>query len=232
MRHIKLEQLEELDYGREEAFKSLRTNLKFCGDQVKKILVTSCVAGEGKSTISFNLAKAFAEDERNVAYVDCDLRKSVMMGRLGIRETNGQEIYGLSHYLSGQVKLDEVMCETQIEGLYMILAGPEVPNPTELLGNMYFEHMLAQLTEQMDYVILDAPPLGAVIDAAILATGCDGAILVIENNKISYRLALKVKQQLMKTGCRILGSVLNKVNLNKSYYRKYYRDYYNDYYGS
>ena len=153
---INLEKLEELDYARNEAFKSLRTNLSFCGADIKKILLTSCTPNEGKSTVSFYLAKALADDGKKVIFIDADLRKSVLMGRLGVKAEGNKTIKGLSHYLTKQASLEEVICETNVEGLMMIFSGPVTPNPTELLGNAYMEEAMQALTEIADYVIFMA----------------------------------------------------------------------------
>lgn len=228
---INLEKVEELDYARNEAFKSLRTNLMFCGDDIRKILLTSCTPNEGKSTVSFYLAKALAEDGKKVVLIDADLRKSVLMGRLGAKAEEKQEIKGLSHYLSGQAILEDVTCKTDTEGLFLVFSGPVTPNPTELLGNKYFERMLMSFENQADYIIIDAPPLGSVIDAAILTKVCDGSVMVIENNRISYRLAQNVKKQLEQTNCKVLGAILNKVDIEKGYYQGYYQGYYKKYRG-
>ena len=232
---INLEKLEELDYARNEAFKSLRTNLSFCGADIKKILLTSCTPNEGKSTVSFYLAKALADDGKKVIFIDADLRKSVLIGRLGVKSEESKKIKGLSHYLTKQASLDEVICETNVPGLMMIFSGPVTPNPTELLGNVYMEKAMQELTEIADYVIVDAPPLGSVIDALILTKFCDGSVMVIENNQISYHLAQNVKKQLMQGGCPILGAILNKIDASgKGYYNGYYKKYYGRYgkYGS
>lgn len=229
MNNIKLEKIENLDYARNEAFKSLRTNLMFCGDDVRKILLTSSTPNEGKSTVSFYLAKALAEDGKKVVLIDADLRKSVLIGRLGAKTAEKKAIKGLSHYLSGQATLDEITCETDIEGFFIVFSGPATPNPTELIGNKYFKKALTSFENKVDYIIIDAPPLGSVIDAAILTKVCDGAILVIENNRISYRLAQNVKKQLEQTDCKLLGAILNKVDVEKGYYQGYYRKYYGGY---
>lgn len=227
---IQLEKVEKLDYARNEAFKSLRTNLMFCGEDIRKILMTSCTQNEGKSTVSFYLAMALAEDGKKVVLIDADLRKSVLIGRLGVTKCE-KEIRGLSHYLSGQDELEDVICQTDIEGLHIIFSGPSTPNPTELLGNRYFDCMLSELSERFDYVIIDAPPLGSVIDAAVLARVCDGSILIVESNHISYRAAQNVKKQLEQANCKVLGAILNKVEMQKGYYKGYYRGYYKKYYG-
>ena len=234
MNNVKFEKLKKLEYGINEAYKTLRTNLSFCGDNVKTILLTSCTPNEGKSVVSLRLAQALAEDGKKVILIDADLRKSVFVGRYGV--TSDKPIKGLSHYLTGQAELDDVICETDIENMYTIFSGPVTPNPTELLGNHYFGKMIAVLRPKYDYIILDTPPLGSVIDTAIITKICDGAILVIESNVISYRFAQDVKKQLDMADCQILGAILNKVDThNKGKYRGYYKSYgyrsYNRYYG-
>lgn len=225
MNKIKFGKLEKLEYSINEAYKTLRTNLSFCGDDIKVILLTSCTPNEGKSTVAVRLSQALAEDNKKVMLIDADLRKSVLIGRHGI--TSEKTIKGLSHLLSGQAKYEDVACETDIENFDMIFAGPSTPNPTELLGNHYFEDMMERLRGEYDYVIIDAPPLGSVIDAAILTKYCDGAIMVIENNVISYKFAQDVKKQLEMTECKIIGVILNKVDTHsKGYYSGYYKGYY------
>ena len=114
----------------------------------------------------------------------------------------------------------------------VIFAGPSTPNPAELLGNAKFEEMLCGAREHYDYVLIDSPPLGSVIDAAIIARNVDGAVIVVESGVISYKMVQKVKGQLEKSGCRILGAVLNKVNQeSKGYYSGYYSKYYGKYSG-
>lgn len=226
MRIVSLKNDEPLDYEINEAYKSLRTNIRFCGDNIQTIMLTCCTPNEGKSTVSFNLAKALAEDGKKVLLLDADMRRSVLLGRLVATEKNNERIFGLSHFLTGQSELGEVLCVTDVSGLYVIFAGPGVPNPTELLGNDYFMQLMKAAKKEFDYIIIDAPPLGSVIDAAILTRVCDGAIMVIECNAISYRMGQTIKKQLAQTGVRILGAILNKVDLNKGgYYQGYYRRY-------
>jgi capsular exopolysaccharide synthesis family protein len=105
------------------------------------------------------------------------------------------------------------------------------PNPSELLGGEKFTDLIKKLSEEYDYVIIDTPPLGSVIDSAVIAKVCNGMILVIEANNISYKFAQKVKQQLEMTGCPILGAVLNKVDISEKGYGKYYGKYYGHEYG-
>ena len=138
----------------------------------------------------------------------------------------------MSHYLTGQAKLEEVVYQTNVAHLDIIFAGRTTPNPTELLGNKYFDRLIAFAREQYDVILIDTPPLGSVIDTAIIAPKCDGVVLVVEANKCSYHFVQDIRKQLEITDCRILGVVLNKVKVEKSgYYNRYYKGgYYKGYY--
>lgn len=222
MSRVTFSKRRQLDYRSNESYKSLGTNIQFCGDDIKVIAFTSCTPNEGKSSVSFNLAASFAEIGKKVIMVDADLRKSVLAGRYKVGEVE----YGLTHYLSGQKNLEDVLKETNIENMDIIFSGSYCPNPAELLNHRRFEALLTKLKEDYDYVIVDTPPLGVVIDGAIIAKKVDGAVIVIEANAISYKFVRTVKDQLEKAGCKILGAVMNKVNLEKnSYYGRYYGNY-------
>ena len=226
---IILENLEKQDYARREAFNSLRTNLQFSGVDNKVIMFTSCTPDEGKSTVTMELARSLSEDGKKVILIDADLRKSGLVGRYRIH--GEAEVLGLSHYLSGQKAMEEVIYQTDIENFDMIVAGPVAPNPTELLGKERFQWLLAELKGRYDMVLVDCPPLGWVIDAAVIAPACDGAIIVVESNAISYRYLQDVKKQLEMTGVKILGAVLNKVKVEGGgYYNHYYAGHYKGYY--
>lgn len=220
---------EKNNYQIEEAYKSLRANLQFCGDDKKVIAITSCTPNEGKSSVSLQLAISLAESGKNVLFIDADLRKSVLLGSTKVGQ---QTVKGLTHYLTGQSELQDVVYSTNIPKLYLIYSGPLPPNPAELLGGKNFRSFLKAVRKVYDYVIIDTPPLGNVIDSAVIAEECDGAILVIESDVISYRFAQEVKAQLEKSNCPILGVVLNKVDMQKQAYGKYgknYGKYYGDY---
>lgn len=208
----------KLSYATNESYKTLRTNLLFCGEEKKVIALTSCTPNEGKSSVSMNLAISLVESGKKVLLIDADLRKSVLKHRTDVQE----EIKGLSHYLSQQVALDQVIYSTNIPYFHIIYAGVVPPNPAELLGSKHFKNLLKMVKDIYDYVIIDCPPLGSVVDAAIVAEECDGSILVIESGVISYRYAQEIKEQLAKAACPILGVVLNKVDMKKNgYYGKY-----------
>lgn len=218
---------DDLSFRTREAYKTLRSNIEFSGKNIRTITVTSCTPNEGKSEVSFELSRSFAQNQNHVLMIDADLRKSAM--REHIR--SGKVRYGLSNYLVGQCSMEDAICETDEEGFDIMLAGPATPTPSELLNSDTFTELLKKAREQYDYVIVDSPPLGSVIDSAIIGKKCDGTILVLSSGTISYRFAQTVQNQLVRAGCRILGCVLNKVDMDgkKGYYGKYYGKYYEKY---
>ena len=236
-KNIELDELEgqrvslkkdKIDFRSEEAYKTLRANLEFSGEDIHVIAVTSCIPNEGKSSVSMNLAISMAESGKRVILIDADLRKSVLVGRY----KTGKIRFGLTHYLSGKKHFSDVFCRTNIPNMDMVFSGPVPPNPSELLGGKYFKKLIEKLRTVYDYIIIDTPPLGSVIDSAIVSKICDGTMIVIAANEVSYRFAQKVKEQLEKAECKILGCVLNKVDLGgKGHYSKYYGNYYGKYYG-
>lgn len=239
MQTIEIRKKDELDYQSSEAYKSLRTNVQFSGEDIKVIALTSCTPNEGKTSVSLNLAISLAETDKRVLYIDADMRKSVLVGRYRLANAS----FGLSHYLSGMQEQDEVVADTNVEGLHLIVAGPVPPNPAELLEGKRFRELVQSAREKYDYVIIDTPPLGSVIDSVIVARECDGIAMVIAADEISYKFAQRVKAQLEVAECKIIGVILNKVDIRQGghygyggkyyggYYKKYYGKYYGNYYG-
>lgn len=221
MLNINIDKLKKLDNSTNEAYKRLRTNVQFCGSDVKVITLTSTIPNEGKSSVSFNLAASIAESGKKVIFIDADLRKSVLVGRYKINKA----VKGFTHFLSGVNAFDEVVYSTNVENLHVVFSGPVPPNPAELLGNKYFKTLIKQLRQTYDYVIIDTPPIGSVIDAAIVAPECDGVVMVVAAGEISYKLVQKTKAQLEKADCKILGVVLNKVPTGKGGYYGHYGHY-------
>lgn len=212
-----------------ESYKTLRTNLMFCGADVKVVVFTSCLPNDGKSYVTQNLAVSLSQVDKKVLIIDADLRKSTMAGKVNV----DGDVLGLSHYLSGQAELGEVIYQNkEYENLYTIFAGTFPPNPAELLSSAKFKELIEKARDEFDYVLIDTPPVGAVIDSAVISAISDGIVMVIRARRTSYKLAQNVQEQLEKTGCKILGAVLNGIdteNKDKYYYKKYY--YYSDYNG-
>ena len=132
--------------------------------------------------------------------------------------------------LAGMVEEDQVLYQTNIPGAYMVPVGREVSNPLPLLNSPRLAHLLNYLAQRLDYVLVDAPPVGAVIDAAQIAKNCDGTLIVVNYNSVRRQELLDVKEQLEQTGCPILGTVLNMVEYDNYLSKKYYyRSYYSKY---
>ncbi|SHO49557.1 CpsD/CapB family tyrosine-protein kinase [Anaerocolumna xylanovorans] len=226
MQSVNIELTASLDFRSYEAYNTLRTNIQFCGRDTQIICVTSCTPGEGKSTVALRLAASLAETGKKILFIDADLRKSVLVKRLKVN----QSITGLSQYLSGMSKPEEVIYATNTAGLDIIFSGPMPPNPSDLLSNKYFRALLEDQRKVYDYIIIDTPPLGLVIDSANVAENCDGAVIVIQADANSYKFVQKIIKQLEKSNCRVLGAVLNKVD--EKHQKRYYGRRYKQYYGS
>ncbi|MCD8355069.1 MAG: CpsD/CapB family tyrosine-protein kinase [Clostridia bacterium] len=223
MNKLTLEPLESIDSREKEMFRTLRTNIEFTGIENQVITITSCYPNDGKTTVSYNLACAFAESGKKTLLIDGDLRKSIFMSRYKIQ----QEVRGLSHLLSGQNTLEDVLYETNIQNLHVILTGVFPMNPTELLGNQRFDALLSSVRHRFEYIIIDTPPIGSVIDAAVTAKQSDASLLVLASDTVSRGEARRIVSQLKNANSNILGVVLNKVDSKSGgyYYGKRYKGY-------
>ena len=234
MNKLELVRFRTLDYACKEAINTLCTNLTFVGNEKRIIMVTSTQAHEGKSFLSMNIMRTLAQLGKKVVLVDCDFRKSQIAAKYGVRIQEGTG-YGTVHYLAGMCSLNDVIYETGIPGAYMVPVGREVSNSLALLSTPRLRQMLSAMEERFDFVIVDAPPVGVIIDAAEIAKSCDGVIFAVRYNMIGRRELLEAKNQIARTGCEVLGAVLNDVDLDalssKKYYNKsYYTHYNSDYY--
>lgn len=215
---IKLTREDAHDYGFDEALKTLRTNVQFCGSNVRVVMFTSTVPNEGKSKLAFSFAASMAQIGKKVLFIDADIRKSVLVTRY----RPNREVDGLSQYLCGQKEIEDIIYETNHENMHMIFSGPYAPNPAELLEEAIFDDLLKQAKEEYEYIVIDTPPMANLIDGAIIAGRCDGAVMVVQSGGVSYKMVQKAKIQLEKSGCRILGVALNKVaGETYGYYGKY-----------
>ncbi|MCO4603454.1 capsular polysaccharide biosynthesis protein CpsD [Streptococcus infantarius subsp. infantarius] len=201
----------------EEYYNSIRTNIQFSGRDLKVITLTSAQTGEGKSTTSVNLAISFAKAGFRTLLIDADTRNSVMSGTFKSKERYD----GLTSYLSGNAELSDVICDTTVDNLMVIPAGQVPPNPTSLIQNDNFKAMIETVRGLYDYVIIDTPPLGLVIDAAILAHHSDASLLVTKAGADKRRTITKLKEQLEQSGSVFLGVILNKYDIHLDKYGSY-----------
>ncbi len=204
--------------SRAEAFRSLRTNLQFIGvdRQPKSLVVTSCLPGEGKSSTSVNLAITMAQAGWRVVLVDADLRRPSVPRYLGVEGGTG-----LTDVLIERARLHDVIQTWGQPGLSVLPSGRIPPNPSELLGSRGMRSVLAQLTEEYDMVIIDAPPLLPVTDAAALGAICDGALLVVRHGKTRREQVLRAGELLSSINARLVGTVLNFVPAKHGSYYGY-----------
>lgn len=215
--------LQEPSYHMAEGIKTMRTNLLFTREDRKVILCTSSIAGEGKSSVTLELCRSLAELDKKVLLIDADMRKTVLASKL----IGAKDIRGLSHFLSGQAKINEIVTATNISGLHLIMGGPTVLNSAELLSGTLFGKMLDAFKDRYDYIIIDGAPVGLVVDSTIIAEHCDGTIFIVESGKVKYKFAQKAISNLEVSGCPVLGVVINKYDMknNAEYYTKYYSEY-------
>lgn len=201
----------------EEYYNALCTNIQLSGDKLKVISVTSVNPGEGKTTASVNIARSFASAGYKTLLIDGDTRNSVISGVFKSRE----KITGLTEFLSGTADLSYGLCDTNIENLFVVQSGSVSPNPTALLQSKNFNDMIETLRKYFDYIIVDTPPVGIVIDAVIITQKCDASILVTATGEANKRDVQKAKQQLEQTGKLFLGVVLNKLDISVDKYGVY-----------
>ena len=218
---LQITQFPESDFVSHEAMNTLCTNLSYCGPDVRKVMITSRYAGEGKSYVSMNLMRTLSKLGRRVVLVDTDLRASGIQGDYQLRYST-EKHYGLSDYLSGHCSVSEVLYQTNIPGAYMIPAGHEAPNPLQLLDTDTMKQLVEWLGKQFDVVLIDTPPVGVLVDAVAMAKFCDGALLVVGYRKGSQNEIGDAVKHIKQTGCKMLGAVLNGVKFkslsNKHYY--------------
>ncbi len=230
MKHLEITVPSELDYGAREALNRLRVNFSFCGEQFKKIVVTSSIAAEGKSFIAVNLAILLAEAGYKVGVVDADIRKSQLRTKFGLK-TEDENPDGLLQYLAGKANINDVIYSTNYKGLYFVPVFRTAVNPALLFQSERFPALLNSLSEQLDYVIVDTPPMANISDGDLIASHCDGALLVVRGGVTPRGLIASSLKQLESAGCALMGVVVNRVNLkNPAYYGKYYGGYYHGYY--
>lgn len=197
-----------------EAFRSVRTNLKFFGTQQnnKIILITSSVGSEGKSFATINLASVFAMQGHKVVIIGLDLRKPKLFQDLNI-----SNITGMSSYLIGLATEIEILNKTSIENLFLISSGPVPPNPAELITKKHLADLLESLSKKFDYIFIDTPPVGIVSDALVLMNFSDINIFIVREDysKKEYLHALNELVQSQKV--HNLCILLNDSTFNKSY---------------
>ena len=203
-----------------EQFNTIRTNIKFSNvdKDYKTLMVTSSNISEGKSTVSANIATTFAKQGLHTLLVDSDLRRPTINATFGIDNPQG-----LSNYLSERsFDVNSIIYKTSVKNLYVMPSGPIPPNPSELIGSKRMAELIKKLSEQLDLVIFDAPPVLSVTDAQIVSTNVDGTILVVRANKTEKAAVKEAVRLIKQVGGHIIGTILNDVEVKGSGYYGYY----------
>jgi capsular exopolysaccharide synthesis family protein len=206
-----------------EAYRVLRTSvlLSSAGGPPKIMLVTSGRPAEGKSTTTINTAISMAQLGARVLIIDCDLRKPSVHKTFGVDHARG-----LSTYLSRDVEIESLIHNLPIKNLSLLPSGAIPPNAAELISSDKMKHLLANLSERYDHILIDSPPLMHVTDPVILSTMVDGVILVVHGGKSTRDMVRRSRQELAAVGAKIFGVVLNNVDLRGEGYDYYYYDRY------
>ncbi|HUT04221.1 MAG TPA: CpsD/CapB family tyrosine-protein kinase [bacterium] len=201
-----------------EAYRALRTNLlvQMKQDGVNSFLITSPSASEGKSTIVANLGIALANAGKKTILVDMDLRHSVLHEFMGVDNS-----LGVTNVVLDGLDPDSAISHTVFERLHVLPSGPTPPNPAEILSSSSVRELLATLSDDFDVVLVDSPPLIGLTDAVVLGTIVGGVVLVIRAGRTSRQQMSLAVQMLENVGCRVLGAVLNEVDVHKPYYKVY-----------
>lgn len=212
-----------------EAYRTLRTNLQFSKieGEIKTVLITSSGPKEGKSTTIANLAITLAQFGSRVLLIDTDLRRPVIHSIFGLEKEDG-----LTNYMMGQLPYEKLFKESFIENLKLVTSGVLPPNPSELLGSKKMEELIGKLKNDFDIILFDSPPVIAVTDPAILSTKVDCTLLVVASNQTNREAVQRADNLLQNVKARVIGLLLNNVDVESTYGSKYYYYYHYYYYGA
>lgn len=202
-----------------EAYRSLRTSIKFSliDKPIKTIVVTSSLAGEGKSTVVVNLAYSLSQDGARVLVIDCDLRKPSIHENFLLANEKG-----LTDVLFGKSDLKGVTKKIE-DSLFLITAGTILPNPPEILGSKEMENLIKELKINFDYIIIDTPPILPVSDTLLLVSKADATLIVVKARKTKEKMVKESYERLIEAKANVIGTVLNESD--KSLDNKYCGNY-------
>lgn len=204
-----------------ESYREIRTNIRFANvdSNIKKILVTSSVAGEGKSTTISNLACTLADEGNKVLLLDCDLRKPTLHKKFSVRNH-----MGLMDVLIEKSDYKNYI-QPIYDGLDLLTTGSIPSNPSEILGSNSMKQLVEEMSQEYDYVLIDTAPIVAVTDPLVIASYVDGIILVIRAESTPVDLVKSSVDKLEKVNAKIIGSILNGTETKKGYdyysYKRY-----------
>jgi polysaccharide biosynthesis transport protein len=207
-----------------EAYRAFRTSLLLASaNSPKVIVITSTFAREGKTTTAVNLATVLAQMGKPVLLLDADLRRPRLQ-----KVFKGKMNLGLVNYLATNIPLEDVIQETEVPHLSVVLSGPTPPNPSELLASDRMKHLIHEVRSKFAYVIFDSPPVMAVTDSIVLAASADGVVLCVHGGQTPRDIVQRAAERLRQSNIPVLGAILNNLDLHQYGYtfKKSYYDYY------
>ena len=193
-----------------EAYRTIRTNVQFSAvnKDLKTIVITSATPNEGKSTTISNLGVVMAQAGQKVVIMDCDFRNPTQHKIFQLPNK------GLSNCIAMHKSVMDIIQHTDVEDLDVLTSGPVAPNPSEILSSKRMDEVLEVLSKEYDYILIDAPPILPVTDAAVMASKVDGVILLTAWGAINPEVARDAKNRLVQAGANIIGVILNKVEVS------------------
>ncbi len=224
--HIDIPTIQEPHSDIAEAYRILRTNISFlaAARTIKSLLITSTIPQEGKTTTALNLGIALSQQGHKVIIIDCDFRRPKL--HIYFRDIVKDNHNGLTDVLINRIKLKDAIVKSSFDNLYFITSGTIPTNPAELLGSNRMHDTLGELKNNFDYVLIDAPPALGIADARVIGKICDAILVVVMSGKTNRDAVIEVKDELERAGEKIIGYVLNGVDVTQRYYRHRYYYYY------
>lgn len=214
-----------------EAIKTIRTNLAFSmiDKEVKTILLTSPQAGDGKSFITANLAVAYAQEDKKVLVVDCDLRKGRQHEIFEVMNVTSGGYSNLILNYKDDIKLNKYIVSTSNKNIDLLPTGPTPPNPVELLASENNKKLIAKLREKYDIILLDCPPVLGLSDTMIMTKYSDANLIVVSSRKTKVENLDKAKKVFTQANAKITGVIINRASVkDNTYYSYYSSEYYGD----
>ncbi len=209
-----------------ESFRYLRVAINFSApaEKLKTLVFTSSIPNEGKSFVAHNIAVSLAQDGNRTLIIDADLRKPVAQ-----RVYRMENLTGLSNFLTTDIPFESVVRESFIENLWVVLSGPVSPNPSEILGSQRMTDLIQLAGQHFDRIIIDTPPVTGIGDSLILGSLTTHILFVIRASKTPVEIIRQSKETIEKSGVRIIGCILNQVDVEKERYGGYYKYYHQSY---
>lgn len=221
MKKVQIGAMPKMETAMMEAFDRLRVNLGFCGDEMKTIMVTSSIAGEGKTFVSMHIWKRLSEVGIPTLLIDCDLQNSRLCSTYNIGDQ--KELDGITHYLSGQAELEDVLYETDVPNGYILPVTSFDERPEILITDKRFSQMIETCKKRFGCVLIDTPAISNLPDVMTIAAQCDGTVLVVRSTSTSRKVVQEYVQTLRYTGTPLIGIVLNCFDVNNKSNGYYYR---------